>query len=207
LVALLAGFASRAMELYCNRDWASHDDTANGIEYDVGPQHQRMIRIKGPVITISSVETRDGPSDTYSTLDSTLYVAKNFPQYGPVATSNISHLKKIGFGMYEIGRLPRYAVTRIGSTEYLRWRTVFWRGYTNVRVKYTWGYSSIPEEINRICIFICDDWLKRLLKDVVGKRVKATTPEDLELIMRYEIPEHLMAALNGWRSTGGIWAV
>jgi hypothetical protein len=207
-VALLAGFASRAMESYCGgRDWASHDDTTSGLTFSVGPQNQRMIKINGPVIAITSVETRDGPSDSWSTLSSDLYSYQNFPKFGPTAKSAITHLKRIGFGAYTIGRLPRNWVTRMGSSSWIRWRTVFWRGYDNVRVKYTWGYASIPDEINRICIMIVDDWLKKAIKDEVGKRVKVTSPEDIQTIMRYEIPDHLKEALDSWKNTGGIGAV
>jgi len=207
-VAILAGFASRAMETYCGgRDWASHDDSTNGIEYSVGPQNQRTIRIKGPVISITSVEYRDGPGDTYSTLDSDNYTYQNYPRYGPVSKSPVTHLKRVGFGAYTIGRLPRYWVNRMGSTSWKRWRVVWWRGYDNVRVKYTWGYASIPDDINRICVMLVDDWLKKALKDEVGKRVRATEPEDLQLLMRYEIPAHLKEQLDPWKNPGGMGSV
>lgn len=207
-VALLAGYASRAMETFCgNRDWAAHDDSATGVVYDVGPQNIRMIPIKGPVITITSVEIRDGPGASWTTLDTDLYTYVNFPKFGPVYTSGITHLKKVGFGLYTVGRLPRYAQTRVGTTSWNRWRDIFWRGYDDVRVKYTWGYATIPPDINRICVMIVDDWLKKALKDEVGKRVKAVSPEEIQTIMRYEIPEHLRLELREWKNTGGMGAV
>lgn len=206
-VSLLAGFASRAMESYADRDWAYHDDSTDGKTYSVGPNYQRSIKIDGPVIAITSVEYRDGPSDTFTTVDADDYSHLNFPKFGPVYKSPVTHLKRLGFGAYTIGRLPRNWTTRVGSTSWRRWRVVWWRGYENIRVKYTWGYTNIPDEINRICIMIVDDWLKRSIKDEVGKRVKATSPEDLQMIMRYEIPEHLKTALKGWKSTGGIAAI
>ena len=206
-VSLLAGFASRAMESYCERlDWDYHDDTTTGLEYSVGPQNQRMIKIHGPVIAITSVETRTGSGDTYTTMDSEDYTYKNFPQAG-VAKAPLSNLKRTGFGMYPLGLRTRNWATRIGTPSWTRWRTVFWRGYEDVRVKYTWGYVNIPDEINRICIMLVDDWLKKSIKDEVGKRIKATSPEDIQMMMRYEIPEHLKEALKAWKSTGGIAAL
>ena len=203
LVGLLAGYASRAMENHCNRDWASHDDTASGIIYSVGPNHERIVRIKGPVIAITSVETRGDPSDTWSTMSSGEYTYKNFPEQAEAAKSPISSLIRIGFGMFAVGRTPIYAVANPGSIPSKTWRNLWWRGYENVRVKYTWGYSSIPGEITWVCIRIVDEWLKKALKDLVGKRVKAVEPEDLQLIMRYSVPDYIKAELNEWRSTGG----
>lgn len=202
-VALLAGFASRAMENYCGgRDWANHDDTATGVTYSVGPQNARTMRIKGPVISITSVETRSNPSGTWSTETSTNYTFKNFPEYGPIPMCPISHLTKVGFGAQDLGRRVQYLIPAPYSTQWQRARATFWRGYEDVRVKYTWGYATIPGEINQICIFIVDDWLKRAMKDEVGVRVKATTPEDLQMIMRYEIPEYLRKKLDLWKSPG-----
>jgi len=207
LAGLLLGDASRAMEHFCSRDWALHDETTSGRVFSVGPSFERIIPIDGPVISITSVETRDGPGGTWSTMDSDTYTYVNFPAFNPTPEGNIAHLKRTGFGMYEQGRQTRYNVYSRGSTRYMRSRQTFWRSYDSVRVKYTWGYTTIPGEVTRICIGIVDDWLKKMLKDEVGKRVKATTPEDLQMIMRYEIPAHLRKSLKAWSSGGGIRAV
>lgn len=207
LVELLLGDASRAMESESERDWALHDNSADGKVYSVGAYNQRMVRINGPVIAITSVEIRDNPSGTYTTVDTQDYSHKNFPEFGPVAKSAVTHLKRIGFGQYAAGRLPRWWVNRIGSTTWLRWRVVWWRGYDNIRVKYTWGYATIPGDINRICLRIVDSWLKKSLKDEVGKRVKISTPEDLQMMMQYDIPDHLIKNLKDWKSTGGFNAL
>jgi len=207
LVELLLGDASRAMEHYCSRDWALHDETVSGKEYSVGPDWQRIVPIDGPVIAITTVETRDGPGGTWSTMDTDTYSHVNFPAFNPTPEGNIAHLKRVGFGMYNQGRLTRYNVYSFRSSRYMRARNEFWRGYENIRVKYTWGYATVPGEVTRICAGIVDDWLKKMLKDEVGKRVKATTPEDLQMIMRYEIPAHLRKSLNAWASGGGIRAV
>lgn len=205
LVASLITRVSARMEAYCGRDWALH--TNDDETFNVGAYHMREIPIMGPVISVTNVYYRDGPTFAWSAMSAQDYTYENKPLSDQVKRGNISPLMRQGFGAYETGRLLKYWATRIGSPNWLRWRVVFWRGYQNVRVVYTWGYATTPAIIEDVCIRMVDHILHQLLKSQAAKVGAVSSSDEVGSSITYDIPDDCKEDLNKWKSTSTIFGV
>jgi hypothetical protein len=197
--------ASARMERFCTRDWANH--AADVSIYSVGPSNWRFVMVAGPINTLTTVETRNDPSDTWSTVDSDTYSYRNFSEAESTPRLDQSMLIKIGFGMFELGRMSRQQMTRIGSIQWKRSRVKFWRGYENLRVTSNYGYTSVPTEIEDVCIRLTDYYLQKLLRVQVAKKGDITSTEDIGSSISYPLPDDIKEDLEPWRSGSGMGVI
>ena len=198
LIGTLIDTATAAMDTYCDRDFDLH--SADARIYDVGANDQRTIEINGPVITLTKVEVRDSPGDSWSTMDSEYYVHRNHIHSDDEPRGNAASLIRVGFGMFALGRMTRYMGYAYGGTRYKRTRNLWIRGYQNVRVTSTWGYSTVPSDIDAICILLVDHWLQNLVRLQVSKKSDIMDPEKAVASVQYDIPANIRARLDMWRN-------
>lgn len=205
LIATLITRVSARMDAYCGRDFGLH--TNDDETFNVGPYHLREIPIMGPVISVTNVYYRDGPTSAWSAMSTQDYAYENKSALEALQRGNASQLMRQGFGAYETGRLLKYWATRIGSPNWLRWRVVWWRGYNNVRIVYTWGYATVPAVITDVCIRIVDHMLNQLLRAQAGKVSAVTSPDQVGSNITYQIPDDCKQDLNRWKSISTIFGV
>lgn len=188
--------SSASIDTYTQRE-KGFDDYQDEVEtFDVGAYLQREIEIYGPVQSITSVEVRGSKSGTYSTLNANKYTFENLGK-----DSDKSFLVRIGFGFTEMRRLAYPGVYgSYRSTASQRYRTKFWRGYENVRITYSYGFTSVPTGIADACIMLVDERLNGMVQRRNAKIPNMDDYRPNPAGMQVTIPDNIKEMLDPWKS-------
>lgn len=196
LVDNLITRASASIDTYTQREKGFDNYDSQVETFDVGPYLQREIELYGPVQSITKVEVRGSKSGTFSTLDSSKYTYENLGM-----NSDKAFLVRIGFGFTETRRLAYpWAYGNYWSTASQRYRTKWWRGYENIRVTYSYGFTSVPTGIAHACIMIVDEILMGMVQRRNAKIPNMDDYRPNPTGMQVTIPENVKEALEPWRS-------
>jgi len=198
LIDTLIDDVSAEVVSFCDRDFDLHTDATD--TFSVGPISERYIEIRGPVISVTKVEITETKGGTFSELDSDYYTVEN-PGLNSTK-ADIAYLTRIGEGsvlrQYRGGIQPSYSGHR--STVSRRWRAQWLRGYENIKVTYTYGYSTVPIEIKRIAVrTVCEtlqDMVRRRNKRVGSSKSLTAGTNDPSV----QLSEESEKALQSWKS-------
>ena len=204
LIGTLITARTAQINAYCNRDFDAH--TSQTDTYSVGPVNRRVLIVNGPIITLTTVKTRGSKSDTFATLDSDYYTYETPGVNNPSYRADIILLIKTGFGTTELNFLTRaYQMSRrsaVGERRRAKWI----RGYENVQIASSYGFSSVPETIKNICIRLVDMDLQERVRTATTKVIEYDDPTiDNNARPFQSIPPEIQAELDLWgsvKSTG-----
>ena len=185
---------------YCRRDFDSH--AADVSTYSVGRWSRHAIIINVPITTMTSVETRGDKSGSWSTESSNDYTYYNVGVSNPDVKTDIAVLVKTSFGEMAPGMLLRSRQNYgFGSIRDKRAKGYWYKGYENVRVTCTYGFSSVPTGIQDICIRMVDLILNERARTMTMKVRQFDDPEMTGSRPIQSFPEDIILSLNEWRSS------
>ena len=168
---------SQAVKTYCGTSFVDYYSSAKTEYYDVRDRYTNAIILdESPVVSVTSVSERDSQSDSYTTL----------------ITGNSDNS-----GKYD------YIVDDITDTIFRTTATgdkMFPQGRKAVKVVYTSGYASTPEDLKLACF----DLVKYYLKDerkanlsIAGAQIQ--NPVSTSLKENIGFPDHIKRILDFYK--------
>lgn len=168
---------SQAVKTYCGTSFVDYYSSAKTEYYDVRDRYTNAIILdESPVVSVTSVSERDSQSDSYTTL----------------ITGNSDNS-----GKYD------YIVDDITDTIFRTTATgdkMFPQGRKAVKVVYTSGYASTPEDLKLACF----DLVKYYLKDerkanlsIAGAQIQ--NPVSTSLRENIGFPDHIKRILDFYK--------
>ena len=186
---------------YTHRDFDLH--TADISTYSVGPFNRQVLLVKGPIITLTTLEVTTNKGGTFETLSADDYTARNMGEVRP--QSDIAVINKNSFGLREVGMQLRYPFGGYGSsrsTRGVRTRVPWYAGYENLRITSNYGYATIPTQIENIAIRMVDIILQeRARTKTLAVRAYDDPENDSRAIPRQSLPDDIKDELDLWMST------
>lgn len=185
---------------YCRRDFDQH--TADVSTYSVGRWNRHVIIISGPITTMTTVEVRSDKSSTWTTLSTNDFTYVNVGVSNPSAKTDTTLLMKTSFGEMNPGMMLR-AQQHFGfySIRAKRAKAFWYKGYENIRVTSTYGFSAVPEGIADICIRMVDIILNERARTMTMKVRHFDDPEMTGSRPSQSFPKDMLLAMDEWRSS------
>ena len=151
LITQFEVLAHAIIDKYCQHDFTEHDNTGvNAITISVGNFPRHLVTVDGPILSVTSVYTRDTKGDDWTELDDDSWSYKN-----KAGTGTISKIAATAVSdLYDIHRRVSH------------WKPEWYAGYENIKIEYKWGYAAVPDDIQYVTL----ELVSRMLRYKVQRR-------------------------------------